>query len=157
MDCGFISGDIGINELILLAGAFNLFFRTTTLSELRLALEKIGLPYSLAFSLGLAFQSLSFFDEEWQAIREAQQSRGISLSPKNFKELVQQIGDFVALTVPAIVLTTRRAWTMTESAYARGFESPTRISYYQIKLTLVDWLVIIISLCFPIALYWRGL
>ena len=142
-------------RLILLAGAFNLFFRTTTLGELRLALEKLGLPYSLAFSLGLAFQSLSFFDEEWQAIREAQQSRGISLSPKNFRELVQQIGDFVALTVPAIVLTTRRAWAMTESAYARGFDSPLRTPYFQIKLRGVDWLVIVLSFCIPIALYWR--
>ena len=33
-------------------------------------------------------------------------------------------GDLVALTVPAVVLTTRRAWAITEAAYARGFDSP---------------------------------
>ena len=64
-------------RLILLAGVFALLFSTTTITEFRLALERLRLPYRYAFSLGLAFQSLSLLDDEWRAIREAQKVRGV--------------------------------------------------------------------------------
>jgi energy-coupling factor transporter transmembrane protein EcfT len=58
-------------RLILLTGVFALFFSTTTNRELGLALEKLRVPYRYAFSLSLAFQSLSLLDDEWRAIHEA--------------------------------------------------------------------------------------
>ncbi len=63
-------------RLVLLAGAFVLFFATTTPAELCLALERLRLPYRYAFSISLAFQSLGFLADEWRAIREAQQAAG---------------------------------------------------------------------------------
>jgi energy-coupling factor transporter transmembrane protein EcfT len=45
----------------------------------------------------------------------------------------------VALSVPVIVLTTRRAWAMTEAAYARGFDSPHRRPFQQLALKRLDW------------------
>ncbi len=128
-----------ILRLSLLAGVFTLFFSTTTASELGLALEKIGLPYRYAYSIKLAFQSLGLLQEEWVAIREAQQSRGVYFKPKGIRDLIKKIGELIALTVPAIVLATRRAWALTESAYARGFDSPKRISYQTIALKWKDW------------------
>lgn len=142
-------------RLVLLAGSFSLLFSTTSFGEFRLAIECMGVPYHLAFSLGLAFQSLNLLEEEWQATREAQQSRGIFPTGGGLRQTLGRIGDWVALTVPAVVLATRRAWAMTEAAYARGFDSPLRQPYRQISLRLLDWLVIGISLCIPIVLYWR--
>ncbi len=143
-------------RLILLSGVFAVFFSTTSTSELSLALEGIGIPYRYAFSINLAFQSIGLLQEEWHAIREAQQSRGILVKYEGIKQLIFQIKELIALTVPAIVLTTRRAWAITEAAYARGFDSPHRISYYQLKMNWVDWFVIIMgSLIFCGFLFWR--
>lgn len=136
-------------RLILLAGSFSLLFATTPFGEFRLALEHLGIPYRIAFSLGLAFQSLGLLEEEWQAIREAQQARGIQWTAGGLRVTVRQIGSWVALTIPAVVLATRRAWAITESAYARGFDSPHRRSYRSLAMRRVDWLVIAVAVAVP--------
>jgi energy-coupling factor transporter transmembrane protein EcfT len=126
-------------RLTLLAGTFTLFFATTTPGELRLALEWLHVPYRYAFSVSLAFQSLTLLEEEWHALREAQQARGAWSPPASWRVLLAQLGDWVALSVPAAVMTTRRAWAMTEAAYARGFDSPHRRPYRRLTLTRLDW------------------
>jgi len=40
------------------------------------------------------------------------------------------------------VLTTKRAWSLTEAAYARGFDSPHRSSYRRLKMERLDWLLL---------------
>jgi energy-coupling factor transport system permease protein len=143
VDWVFVSRELAVIitlRLTLLAGAFALFFSTTTPAELRLALEWLRVPYRYAFSVSLAFQSVGLLDDEWRAIREAQQARGAWVAPtSSWKELVRRMGDLVALAVPAIVLTTRRAWSMTEAAYARGFDSPHRRPYRQLSMHWLDW------------------
>ena len=125
-------------RLAMLAGVFSLLFATTTPAEFTLALEKLGLPYRYAFSLGLAFQSLNLLDEEWNSILEAQRARGALRPLHSWREGLRQVSDLVALTVPAVVLTTKRAWSITEAAYARGFDSPERITYQTLRLTVLD-------------------
>jgi energy-coupling factor transporter transmembrane protein EcfT len=126
-------------RLILLSGAFALFFATTTPSELRLALEWLRVPYRYAFSLSVAFQSVGLLDDEWRAIREAQRARGAWVPPSGWRELPDRVRDLVALAVPAIVLTTKQAWAMTEAAYARGFDSPHRRPYRTLAMARLDW------------------
>jgi len=143
-------------RLVLLAGVFALLFSTTTITEFRLALERLRLPYRYAFSLGLAFQSLSLLDDEWRAIREAQKVRGVSIDLRGWRALWKQMRNLVALTVPAVVLTTRRAWAITESAYARGFDSPRRQPYHVLALKFHDWAMMLVSaLVAAIFLIWR--
>ena len=142
-------------RLILLAGVFALLFSTTTITEFRLALERLRLPYRYAFSLGLAFQSLSLLDDEWRAIREAQKVRGVLLELHGLRSLLRQARDLVALTVPAVVLTTRRAWAITEAAYARGFDSPRRLSYHVLILQPRDWLLMLDAILLALIFMWR--
>jgi energy-coupling factor transport system permease protein len=129
-------------RLVLLAGAFALFFATTTPGELRLALEWLRVPYRYAFSVSVAFQSVGLLDDEWRAIREAQRARGAWLPQSGWRALISRLGDLVALAVPAIVLTTKRAWAMTEAAYARGFDSPHRRPYRQLAMGWLDWVLL---------------
>ncbi len=142
-------------RLVLLAGVFALLFSTTTITEFRLALERLRLPYRYAFSLGLAFQSLSLLDDEWRAIREAQKVRGVLLDIRGFRTLLRQARDLVSLTVPAVVLTTRRAWAITEAAYARGFDSPRRQPYHVLGMKFQDWAMIFVSLLIAVIFIWR--
>jgi energy-coupling factor transporter transmembrane protein EcfT len=141
-------------RLVLLAGVLALAFATTTPREFGLALEGLGLPYRYAFSLGLAFNSLQLLDEEWHAIREAQAARGILPAGEGLVKLVRQIGDLIALTVPAVVLTTKRAWSITESAYARGFDSPQRSAYHHLQLSWWDVALLAGVLTVIFVLFW---
>ena len=110
--------------------------------EFRLALERLGVPYRYAFSISLAFQSINLLGEEWRAIYEAQRSRGALASTKETWRRLVQVRHWVALTVPAIVLTTRRAWSITEAACARGFDSPHRRPYRRLAMGWLDWSLI---------------
>jgi len=129
-------------RLVLLAGVFTLFFATTTSAELGLAMERLRVPYRYAFSLSLAFQSLGLLEDEWATIREAQRARGVYNPEAGVRRLLQSIRDLVAFTVPAVVTTTKRAWSMTEAAYARGFDSPYRRPYRQLQFTWFDWVLL---------------
>ena len=141
-------------RLALLAGVFALLFSTTTMTEFRLALESLRLPYRYAFSLSLAFQSIGLLDDEWRAIREAQQVRGALPEFNGIKSLFRQARDLVSLTIPAVVLTTRRAWAITESAYARGFDSPQRIPYNRLVMKTRDWIMLSIAILLSAVFIW---
>jgi energy-coupling factor transporter ATP-binding protein EcfA2/energy-coupling factor transporter transmembrane protein EcfT len=164
-------------RLILLAGTFTLLFATTTPSELRLALEWLRIPHSYAFSIGLAFQSLGLLDDEWRSIRDAQRSRGawVGVSgtrPRHWysvlpsivrdwfggtgrQKLRQQVRDLVALTVPAVVLTVKRSWAMTEAAYARGFDSPRWRPCRRLVLKGLDWILLALAAAGIFFMLWR--
>ncbi len=129
-------------RLVLLAGAFSLFFASTTPGELCLALESLRLPYRYAFSLGLAFQSIGLLGEEWHTILEAQQARGAWVPASGWRSLGGHLRDMVALAVPALTVTTKRAWAITEAAYARGFDAPHRRAYRRLVWRPLDgWLL----------------
>ena len=123
----------------LVVSAFTIFFATTSPEEFRLALERLGFPYQYAFSLSLAFLSVSIMVEEFQNILEAQRSRGAWREIKGLRKIGDQLNNLIALGVPAIVLTVKRAWTFTEAAYTRGFDSPHRRAYRALVMRQVDW------------------
>ena len=146
-------------RLTLLAGTFTVFFATTTPEELRLALEWLRIPHRYAFSVSLAFQSVGLLDDEWRAIREAQLSRGAWSPPEvrrgiSVSGLLAQVKDLVALSVPAIVLAVKHAWGMNEAAYARGFDSPQRVPYRKLRMTGLDWLLLIGAAVTGVVLIW---
>jgi energy-coupling factor transporter transmembrane protein EcfT len=142
--------------LVLLAGAFTLFFAATTSAELRMALEWLRIPYRYTFSLSLALQSVGMLDDEWRAIKEAQRSRGAWSYPSGWRRVLEQMRDLVALTVPTVVVTARRAWAVTEAAYARGFNSPHRRSYHQLAMRGLDWVLLTGTAVFGgLLLFWR--
>jgi energy-coupling factor transport system permease protein len=143
-------------RLILLTGSFALFFSTTTPGELCLALEWMRLPYRYAFSVSLAFQSVGLLDEEWRTIHEAQRARGAWHPAQGWRSVIARLGDLVALAVPAVVLTTRRAWAMTEAAYARGFDSPHRQPLRKLAMRWSDWFLLLTAAAVISAiLFWR--
>lgn len=129
-------------RVMLLSGAFAIVFATTTPEEFRLALEWLRLPYRYAFSLSLAVQSIGWLEMEWRAVVEAQQARGAWAPMTGWRTLTRQARDLVALAVPAVVMTTRRAWAMTEAAYARGFDAPSRRSCRHLRMGRLDWILL---------------
>ena len=143
-------------RFMMVVSAFVIFFATTRPEEFRLALERLGVPYRYAFSLSLAFLSVPLVDEEWRSIREAQRSRGAWVSETRWNQLWERVQALVALGVPAVVLTVKRAWTLTEAAHTRGFDSPHRRPYRDLAMTAVDWgLLLGATLGIVLLFFWR--
>jgi energy-coupling factor transporter transmembrane protein EcfT len=159
LDWIFIGLDLAVLitlRIALLVAGSVLLFATTTPEELRLALGALGMPYRLAFAISVAFQALPLVRSEWRAIWEAQAARGALPQRHGWRSLPARLADYVALLVPAVVLTAKRAWAMTEAAHARGFDSPQRTPYHVLRLTwwdgaLLGGTLIVLSLL----LYWR--
>ena len=143
-------------RLTLLVSSFVIFFSTTRPEDFRRALERLRVPYRYAFSLSLALFSVTAMREEWGAIREAQRSRGAWEEGGGLKKIGEVFGGLIALGVPAIVLTVKRAWMLTESAHTRGFDSPRRYSYRTLIMKPLDWTVVLVSLSTTLLLFiWR--
>ena len=76
----------------------------------------------------------------------------------SWRDSLRQVSDLVALTVPAVVMTAKRAWSITEAAYARGFDSPHRTSYRRLQLTWLDTLAMMVALLTSLVfLFWPGI
>jgi len=128
-------------RLALLSSAFTLVFTTTTPDELRLAGERLGLSPRLALAFATAFRSLGLLEREWQGIREAQRARGIGAAAtarRGWRLRREDLAGAAALVVPAVVLATERAWSISEAAAARGFESPSRRPFRALRLGVMD-------------------
>ena len=160
LDWAIIGLDLALTislRLVVLACAFILFFATTSPSELCQALEQLRVPYRYAFSISLAYQSLELLSQEWRTIHEAQRARGVWSPAAGWRQLVKSVRDLVALAVPAIVLTAKRAWAVTEAAYARGFDSPHRRPYRLLVMRGGDWLLVLGAVTVTAALLlWRA-
>jgi energy-coupling factor transport system permease protein len=153
---GFVFAVLITLRFVLVVSAFTLFFATTTPEEFRLAMERLGMPYAYAFSLSLAFLSISLMHEEFLNILEAQRSRGAWQEVRGFRRVGDQLSELVALGVPAIVLTVKRAWTYTEAAHTRGFDSPQRRPYRQLALQLTDGVLLLAVLAITgLVFFWR--
>ncbi|MCL4488265.1 MAG: energy-coupling factor transporter transmembrane protein EcfT [Chloroflexi bacterium] len=143
-------------RFVLVVSAFTLFFATTTPEEFRLAMEHLRMPYAYAFSLSLAFLSISLMQEEFLNILEAQRSRGAWQDVRGLRRVGDQLSGLVALGVPAIVLTVKRAWTYTEAAHTRGFDSPRRRPYRQLALQSADGILLLAALAITgVVFFWR--
>lgn len=113
-------------RLGLLVTAFQVVLATTRAEELREALERLGMPERVAFSLSVAQRSLGEFEREWRRILEAQQARGIEFAvagDTRVERLRRWWRQSLGLVVPAIVLGTQRAWALHEAAAVRGLGS----------------------------------
>jgi energy-coupling factor transporter transmembrane protein EcfT len=113
-------------RLALLSTAFLIVSATTAPEALCAALERLGLPRRIAFTLATAFRSTTLLADEWHGIVEAQRARGIVPPRFNWRRVHELATYASALIVPAIVLATQRAWALSEAAAVRGIETPRR-------------------------------
>ncbi len=147
LDWLFIGGQFAVLitlRLILLVTSFTLLLATTTVDELRMALEGLGLSRRLAFAFATLCRSLDLVRSEWLGIIEAQRARGIVPPERRltFGNLGQSLKHAVALVVPAIVLMAQRAWSITEAASARGLEAPLKSPVCALRLAWLDGILL---------------
>jgi energy-coupling factor transport system permease protein len=107
-------------KLVTFLGIGVLFLSTTKIEEFAYALNRIGVPYKLGFTLTLAFRLVPVFVDAAVTVVQAQRCRGF-----NFDEgtVLQRIRRYVPVIVPVFMGALRRADGMAMALEARGFQT----------------------------------
>ena len=122
---------------------FSIYFQTTSPEDLSEALLKLKFPYSLAFSLSLAFRFVPTMATETQIITDAQKSRGHRIEEGG---VIKKIRNLIPLLVPLLMNSIRRAFHVAEALETRAFgatKSPQ--SYFPLYFTSKDRVFSILS------------
>lgn len=119
-----------------------LFVCTTNPSEFAASLNKIGVKYSIAYSVALALRYIPDIQHEYHDISQAQQARGIEMSKK--ESLVKRLKAASAILIPLILSSMDRIEVISNAMELRGFGKNSRRSWYMgRKFTTFDILAMV--------------
>jgi len=117
---GFFYGLSTAMRLDTFLAAGILFLTTTRVEEVAYALGRVGVPYTVGFTLTLAFRLVPVFFDAALAVLQAQRCRGLELARGG---LVRRLRRFVPVLVPVLIGALRRADRMAMALELRGFNS----------------------------------
>lgn len=114
-----------------------LFVTTTDPSEFAASLHKIGVKYSIAYSVALALRYIPDVQRQYHEISQAQQARGIEMSKK--ASLTKRIRSASAILIPLVLSSVDRIDIISNAMELRGFgKKKTRTWYMARRFTPVD-------------------
>lgn len=105
-----------------------LFVCTTNPSEFAASLNRIGVKYSVAYSVALALRYIPDIQREYHDISQAQQARGIEMSKK--ESLFKRLKSATAILIPLILSSMDRIETVSNAMELRGFGKNKKRSWY---------------------------
>jgi energy-coupling factor transport system permease protein len=133
---GFFYGLSTAMRLDTFLAAGILFLTTTRVEEVAYALGRLGVPYTVGFTLTLAFRLVPVFFDAALAVMQAQRCRGLELGRGG---LVQRLRRFVPVLVPVLIGALRRADRMAMALELRGFNSGrARTTYLRARAGRAD-------------------
>ncbi|MCQ2523046.1 MAG: energy-coupling factor transporter transmembrane protein EcfT [Lachnospiraceae bacterium] len=122
-----------------------LFVTTTNPSEFAASLNKIGVKYSIAYSVALALRYIPDVQREYHEISLAQQARGIEMSKK--ASLVNRLKGASAILIPLILSSMDKIEIVSNAMELRGFgKNKKRTWYMGRKFRSIDYICIVLCL-----------
>jgi energy-coupling factor transport system permease protein len=116
-----------------------LFVCTTNPSEFAASLNRIGVKYSIAYSVALALRYIPDIQREYHEISQAQQARGIEMSKK--ENLFSRLRSASAILIPLILSSMDRIEVISNAMELRCFGKNKKRSWYMARpFTKWDWL-----------------
>ena len=116
-----------------------LFVCTTQPSEFAASLNRIGVKYTVAYSVALALRYIPDIQREYHEISQAQQARGIEMSKK--ESLVRRLKSASAILIPLILSSMDRIEIISNAMELRGFGKNKKRSWYMARpFRTADWL-----------------
>ncbi len=107
-----------------------IWLSTTKIEEMTAGMERLGIPYPVAFAFSTAIRLVPWIVASCQTVAEAQQSRGLDLQHGFF---LQRLRKFIPLLIPAVVAVVRNTNYFSMALESRGFGSRMeRVSYLRI-------------------------
>ncbi|MDR0383349.1 MAG: energy-coupling factor transporter transmembrane protein EcfT [Spirochaetaceae bacterium] len=104
---------------------------TTHTSEFASSLNRIGVPYSIAYAVSLSLRYIPDVQKDFQHISKAQQARGVELSRK--ASLPARLKGSAAILLPLIFSSIDRIDTITRAMELRGFGKYKKRTWYSYR------------------------
>ena len=105
-----------------------LFVCTTNPSEFAASLNRIGVKYTVAYSVALALRYIPDIQREYHEISQAQQARGVEMSKK--QTLVKRLKSAGAILIPLILSSMDRIEVISNAMELRGFGKHKKRTWY---------------------------
>ena len=105
-----------------------LFVCTTNPSEFAASLSRIGVKYTIAYSVALALRYIPDIQLEYHEISQAQQARGIEMSKK--QSLPRRLKSAAAILIPLILSSMDRIEVISNAMELRGFGKHKKRTWY---------------------------
>lgn len=105
-----------------------LFVCTTNPSEFAASLNKLGVKYSIAYSVALALRYIPDIQKEFHEISQAQQARGIEMSKK--ANIISRLKGVSAILIPLILTSMDRVEVIANAMELRGFGKNKKRTWY---------------------------
>ena len=130
-----------------------LFVSTTNPSEFAASLNKIGVKYSIAYSVALALRYIPDVQREYHEISQAEQARGIEMSKK--ASIISRLKSASSILIPLVMSSMNKIETVSNAMELRRFgKKEKRTWYMERKFKAKDIISIIIcSLMVVAAIY----
>ncbi|SEL42479.1 MULTISPECIES: energy-coupling factor transporter transmembrane component T family protein [unclassified Butyrivibrio] len=120
-----------------------LFVCTTNPSEFAASLNKIGVPYSVAYSVALALRYIPDIQKQYHEISQASQARGIELSKK--ASLISRLKSASSILIPLVLSSMDRIEVIANAMELRCFgKNKKRTWYMERKFRWIDYLCIVV-------------
>ena len=127
-----------------------IFLVTTDPSELASSMNRVGVPYSIAYSLEIALRYIPDIQDEFHRIKNSQEARGIEMSSKG--SLLSRIKNTASIIFPLLFSTMERIDVVSNAMELRGFGKLKKRSWYsKKKLTKADYGTIAFIVIFTVA------
>ncbi|MEN9224344.1 MAG: energy-coupling factor transporter transmembrane component T [Thermostichus sp. HHBFW_bins_43] len=137
-------------RILIMSGSFYALLATTDFGSMIVGLTQIGIPYSLAFGVGLSLQILPLITQEFSNIMDAQRSRGQELDRGG---LFERIRNYLAIAVPLLLRSLRLGQTLSFALLTYRFGSTSqRTSIYELKFKRGDYAFMALYLVMSVGL-----
>lgn len=140
----FYHVNITLKYFVVIPAAL-LFIVTTHPSEFAASLNRIGIPYKIAYSVSLAFRYIPDIQRDFWTIAQAQQARGIDLSRN--EKLFKRAKNAASIVLPLILSSLDRIEVITNAMELRGFGKHKKRSWYSAKaFRTADYVTMVLGL-----------
>jgi energy-coupling factor transport system permease protein len=117
---------------------------TTDPSEFASSLNKIGVPYSVAYAVSLSLRYIPDVQKDFENISHAQQARGVELSRK--VSLARRIKGVSQILLPLVFSSLERIDVISRAMELRGFGKHKKRTWYSERpFTCTDALTLVIA------------
>lgn len=122
-----------------------LFLFTTHPSEFASSLNKIGIPYKVAYAVNIALRYIPDVTDEMKNIINAQEARGVCFNKKD-AGIFKRLKNYVTILIPLLISSLNRVEIVSNAMDLRGFgRYKKRTWYHQKAFSIIDFLFLMIS------------
>ena len=126
-----------------------MFIVTTNPSEFAASLNKLGVKYSIGYSVAIALRYIPDVQKDFQEIKQAQEARGIDMS-KNVS-LPKRVKSMMAILFPLVFSSLERIDVISNAMELRGFGKHKKRTWYsERRFQSSDYVTIAFVLVFTV-------